>query len=397
MRGPITLAVAVAVAGLIGYLLSTTMGIWQIKMSWTIITIGVVLDITQMERALVKAALRAFGTLLGAVIGMGIVAIYTGLKTGSTLTADLWIWFAVAGVAFLLALLMQYAGDNSYIYHLTSITVVIVAYSGDILIAVGRFISVLAGTVIAMASLLLFSHEPTHKRVSRYYELAVRSCLTLVQVALTEQGIGGSDVIPTVREALFNAQDALEARQKWRDWFRLSDESEMHALSESVINLYHECHSCAITANIVDLPGLMREEDFALHFEPLLQRFATLISNLQVELHIMHDISQPNTTAFAETIEKLAELITALNAVYQDHLESSIIGLRVNSIIVVLAVTVISLAQYCIDACNIPTVVPMHASLLGDMTCRLELVQSELRMFLKSGPAVLHFKSIAQS
>ena len=399
LRGPVTLTFAVAIAGMIGYLLAPTAGVWQIKISWTIITIGVVLDITLMERVLVKATLRAAGTLIGALIGLGIVAIYTGLQTGSALTADIWLWLSVAGVACVLALLMQFAGENAYIYHLTSITVVIVAYSGEVLVAVGRFISVLAGIAIAMISILIFCHEPTHKRVSRYYEVAVTLCFRLLSETITVSTDAENSLIPELRMALFNAEDALEARKKWRGWFRLREEPEMDALSESVVNLYHECHSCSITARIIDLHELVTEQDVSLVFQPILKRFSDLLRDLATELPRMHDISLPNTVTFTHTVEQLADVIAALNVAYLDNLEGILtpkaLGRRFNSIMVVLAVTVISLAQYCSDSCTIPTLVRIDPVLLLDIKSRLELVQTNVRLFLKSGPAILHFKDIA--
>ena len=399
MSGPIALTFAVATVGMIGFLLAHTKNVWEIKISWSIVTVGLVLDIKQTERMLVEGASQAAGTVLGAIAGVGIAAIYASLVDDEPNTASLWLWVAVTLAAFIGATLMKFAGENAYIFHLSMMTVTIVAYSSGILVAVGRFISVITGIVIAIGSLLIFTREKTHSAVLRYYETVVSNCLSLATFAFTTTEGQPDEILERVRGSLFSAEDTLDARRKWRGWFRLSKEVEIDHLAESVIKLYHQSHNCYITSRAVDFTSLLEDHDMRLHFTPLIEKACATLADLALEVPRIHNIKQANTETFTAKVEELSTVVVKINQIYLLHrggfLKAKSLRWHVNSMSVSLAMLSIALAQYYINACAVPTESPIDADLHMSMTCRLELVQSQLRGFLKSGPASTQMEELA--
>jgi len=341
---------------------------------------------------LVKATLRAGGTVLGAIIGLVIISIYSSLEVGSVIVANLWLWLSVAVVAFVCAVLMQYAGEYSYIFHLTAITVVIVAYSGSVLAAVGRLISVITGILIAMLAITIITHQRTHAVVFRNFEKVVFDCLEL-SVAGFSAGTGEpTELFEEVRKALIAAEDTVEARKKWRGWFRLRPEVEMDALAESVINLYHQCHNCFITARAVEFNVLLEDSDINEHFGPLIRNVCEIMKMLGARISNMHDIQTPNDLGFTGEVEDLSREIFAFNRTYQIYSEGFLKVKRLraplSSIFIALAVVTMALSEYCISVCSVPTVIAIDSQILADIKSRMTTVDSNLKFLLKSGPAV---------
>jgi len=397
MSGPVAFTVAVALAGMIGFFLSHTPNVWEIRASWTIVAVGVVMDMKQTEQMLVASTIQAAGTIFGAIIGLGIGAVHTTLLPVDPLTARIFLGVALALACFIGAIMMKFAGKNANFFQLSAITAVGVAYSGTIFTSVGRFISLFSGIVIAMCCVYVFSHEDTHHTALRFAEKSVQSCLRLAVLAFSDsEGTEEpSELFDSVRMAISSEEDTLEARKKWRGWMRLKAEPEMERLSESVITLYHRCHNCFITAKAVEFVSLSSDPDISAHFQVLILEWLELIKRLTEEVPNLHNTKLAKTTSFAGKIEELGKVVFKISQVYRDHrdgfLKRKSLRWHINSITVSLAVTVIALAQYCTDACKVPTPIPIDPIVLDEIETRLDRVQTSLKAFLKSGPAVAHF------
>ncbi|WP_434109059.1 FUSC family protein [Paraburkholderia caffeinilytica] len=156
---------------------------------WSSVTLLVVIGGLQHHGNIrKKAADRAAGTLLGAVIGL--LLILTQNLTGSlpltyvlmSIVAGICAWFAI--------------GSSGYIGLLTAITMCIVAGHGDNLIDVGlwRTLNVLIGIVIALA----FSFAlPLHATYSWRYGIAanLRDCARIYTRLLEGETIGEEEQV----------------------------------------------------------------------------------------------------------------------------------------------------------------------------------------------------------
>jgi hypothetical protein len=93
---------------------------------------------------------------------------------------------------------------------------------------------------------------------------------------------------------------------------------------------------------------LLQNDEIRAKFGPLFSRLVELLTAMVAEVSAMHDIKTPNTINFIIKVEELAGVIFKLHSVYKRHREGFLksSGLRwcINSLVVSLAVVVISLA-----------------------------------------------------
>ena len=418
LKGPVALAVAVAAACGIGFALALSKSTIPYNTAWTVITIGVVVDMSQTERMLVKSILRGIGTLFGAALGLGILSVNAAIDptgTGTMLTANLWLWIAISMTVFLSSVLMLFAGDNSYAFHLCSITVVIVSYSGSIIQGVVRFLSVLLGIVLSVLAVLLVSHERTHHALLLFYRQVADKGIDMIIASLIcwdkpeiesassqaspKTGEPCAALLETIRTSLFSAEEALIARKKLRRWTRMAPEPFLDDLSVAVVNLYHECHNLFVTSSNIGVP---EHTEFSRVFGPDLK--ALLMGFREFKMSLLGEgsrgpgeIGQMQVECSSYTpipVISLSHLLSnwaRIVQVYGTHrtgfLAERTLRWQLNAINISLAGVLHAIASYLEAVYKVEGNKRSKGQNL-EISVRLGQIKSELEQFLRSGPVV---------
>jgi hypothetical protein len=459
LKGALSLTFAVSMAAVGALIMNLKLGEdakKYVRPSWTIITIGVVMDMSQRERMLVKSTLRAIGTLVGGILGMGVVLIAEVLaKSGATEAqinkspgASMWLLTSVSLLCFLNALFMRMFKENAYIFHLASITLLIVGYSNDVEAGVWRLASVVVGILLSVISILLFNYEKANRAVLSFYQAVVRQSLIFmnnalkpaarapgsgpsaatmkaVTAALEGLTVNGLSVMGTVRARqqlkgtsqedgcvqdvllervrclLFGAEDALAARKRWRSWFRLRPEVEMDRVSTEIVNFYHECHNM-YAASLNHSPqndkswsaGLFEDSDFKLWFMPVVDDIRhELVDVFAYQVDLLHNPDHLPEDDCVASLERIARLLVEFANRYTDHrdgfLEIKHLRWSVNALVISLAGCLVTLTMYVTAVLKVPMVASLDEETTKDMIQRLDRVRERTAIYIKSGPRVL--------
>jgi Fusaric acid resistance protein family len=248
--GPISLTVAVSVLAILHAVLPNQSNYFNVM--WSIITVGVVMDMSYAEKLLVKALLRSIGTVIGAGLGMVIV----------TNTENLMKLVLLPVFGMGLSLCMK-ASSEPYIFHLASITMVIVGFSDSVLSGLYRFTSVFIGIAVSVISAFVFAPNAKQSLIENYEKVG-DMCIRLL---LADQKDGDSRLggLCEIRRAVFFAEEAYTARKKLRKWTHcFAEESKMEKLSQSAINFYHESHNFYLMREGIKKPVEISTEEMSL-------------------------------------------------------------------------------------------------------------------------------------
>ena len=359
LKGPCSVAFAIFLSGGLQFL-STKMSILPIKGAWVVATAAVITDMSAPERIIVRAILRAVGTLFGAAVGACIVLAFENmldLEDGpEDVAAYAFQWFAVTFTAFCCGIACKIWKDYSYSTLMILYTVARSLYPPRIEDTLRWSASVCCGAAVALLTLAIFHFPSAFKAVLELNGHVLCHCLDFVTNSIYDSGDASItfDKIKSISRRLATATDAMNHYTRVHSHIP-SDRlyiAKYKELSSSLRRVYHTAHNMHLTLESCDIAGLFMNERFCEVFGFHLLRFKDLLSSLKPVVYEMH-LNGKSTESIARAASSLCDISDCLDAMNRMHAMHSTgfltkDGIRWNVVcmLITLAPVVTALSEY---------------------------------------------------
>ncbi len=224
MRAPISAVFALVLGGLAAVLSQASTGVSLSPPSVIGIT-TIVLELGSTERFYVRSALRIVGTVIGALVGLGLGSIgaligddTAGVNVVALQTYRLCM-VAVSGLFTFVG--MTVYQDTAYMFLMFNISLVSVLYTITLTSAITAMLSALAGVVVSILTILIFQFPKTDAILAKTHQRAVENLFTLARFAVESDPRSiedFEDCSAHVRKALTSTPVSFEIYQQWRKW-----------------------------------------------------------------------------------------------------------------------------------------------------------------------------------
>jgi hypothetical protein len=224
LKAPISAVFALVLGGLAAVLSQASTGVSLSPPSVIGIT-TIVLELGSTERFYVRSALRIVGTVLGALVGLGLgtIGALIGDDTAQVNVIALQSYrlcmVAVSGLITFVG--MSIFTDTAYMFLMFNITLVSVLYTITLTSAITAMLSALAGVVVSILTIFLFQFPKTEHILAKTHQKAVENLFTLARFAVESDPRcidDFEDCSTAVRNALISTPASFEIYQQWRKW-----------------------------------------------------------------------------------------------------------------------------------------------------------------------------------
>ena len=397
LKGPCSVAFAIFLSGGLE-LLGTRTSILPIKGAWVVATVAVITDMSAPERIIVRAILRAVGSLFGAAVGACIVLSFENmldLDDGpEDVAAYLFQWFAVTVIAFCCGVACKVWKDYSYSTLLILYTVAHSLYPPNIEDTLQWCSSVCCGAITALITLLIFHFPSAFKAVLELNGQVLCNCLDFVSNSIYDSGDSSVtfEKIKSISRRLATATDAMNHYTRVHKHIP-SDRlyiTKYRDLSGSLRRVYHSAHNMHLTLDSCDIAGLFLNERFCEVFGFHLLKFKDLLSSLKPVVVEMH--SNAKSTAgierAADYLCDMSECLDSMNRMHALHSTGFLTrdGIRWNVVcmLITLAPVVTALSEY------FAVMAGIHEQ-SDSLTCELQSIlktKARIEVFLRTGVCV---------
>ena len=336
LRLPLAVGCSIAL-GLSLHVLSTQFAIKTIRGPWVGLTCAVIMDMSAPERILVRAVFRAFGSVVGATLGVILALVYEKLGDcpegcPPNATQRLFQLVAMISVALLCSVSVKLFADFAYAFLLILFTVAIALYPPSLQVAVEYMTSVCAGAGIATLTLAVFHYPSAAQTVLDCYWEVVMSCVDFVASSICESR-SSPDVsikqhhrlVHNLTHKLAAAHDALANYVRVHKFINShkATVSHLNDLSVALRAVYHRAHTVYLTLSNAANADLFRDdqfcETFGYHVLRLKDTFLAIKDKLAAVHRRKRDFDAEKFAALAQDLELLTDIMYTLKGLFLKH------------------------------------------------------------------------------
>ena len=398
IRLPLAVGFSVAV-GLSIHVLQTRFNIPQSRGAWVGLQCAVIMDMSVPERILVRAVLRAFGSVVGAMLGVILALLYEQLgedQAVPTTSQRLFQLFAMIVVSLICSISVKMFKDFTYAFVLILNTVAIAVYPPNLDVAVEWMASVCVGVAIAGFSLAVFHYPSAAQTVLDCYAEVMTSCVDFVALSICGSACHldksqHHEQVHTLTHKLSVSHEALQNYIRVHKYIKShkATVSHLNALSEALRAVYHRAHSVYLTLTHASNADLFADEQFCqifgYHVLRLKDTFLAIKEKLSGIHQRKHAFNSDQFILLIADLENLNTILFTLKTLYLKHqdgfLAAKNIRWSVLCVLITVAPVVSALTDYALALARFMT--PYSPpSFPGLVDSRLIKVKHHIDLFL---------------
>jgi hypothetical protein len=299
MRLPLAVGFSVALS-LSLQVLQSRVEVSYMRGAWVGLTCAVIMDMSVPERILVRAVLRAFGSIVGAILGVVLVLIYEKIgtqKDSELVSVGQYIFqlLAIVSIAFICSVSVKLFKDFTYAFLLVLFTVAIALYPPSLEVAIDWMCSVCLGVSIAGISLAVFHYPSAAQTVLDCNVEVLTSCVDFVAISIgivpSHREAGHAKVVHNLTHKLAVSHEALHNYVRVHKYIRGHQDTvqNLEKLSVALRGVYHRSHSVYLTLRCYsDTTDLFADEKFCEIFGYHILRLKEIFLAIKEKLSAVH-------------------------------------------------------------------------------------------------------------